>query len=737
MARQLSAKARARLTRSVFATVLLCAALPVYASLQTLDEQTLSQIDAQNGVTITASNANPIRAINLIWTTDLGVANEEANTLIAPTLAGVSGNPWTIATQLDAGSPSVGGIPMLSLRTDWQPLLLTINAMTLKTPTVDYSAQSYGQTGIYSTGHLYLTNKNGIFNGLNNTGTLDFSSTGDVIYRQGAAGSPELSFGNFTLSTTFTNGAAGGQLASTGKIAITPQGLVIGAPYTNTKLLFDLMYDAAPTNFDTTGRSGIIKFGWQGGLKNVLMQLGSGGVGYGTYLNGGLTYYDFDGTHGGGVRSQGLNILAQWDFDSDFAWVLGQAGGNKTQAQFTNWRALGSAASPALSMPVTLDVLQNNVGPAGLCFGGGFASGSPVSASCTGATTPDGVAGLWVPSAVAAGKAAAAVMIRDGYLHAYNQEITVVDPTNIITPSSTYNWSLLYTFGKLDANIYLYPEGRAQGAPVTTTSTGLKADIALASQSPGYWDQANGSTAQRATLYTTGAGTKWATNTHFMIADTGVGEVGTHLHTTQYGVGLVNADLLWTANDLYFRVVNGDTGYPQIPGGLWMQTDTGATYRFRGLFGGGDLQNLSNPSGIFLLDVNLSTSRFIFALSPITPDVNGNAPIGFAGLLDLNSSSYLSLGEISSTAAFKISNMSGRIGWVNGQVNLMSGQNTADHLPVLDISNDLVFGSSATFGGAAGSPVIASVGFGSENFGRIVLPGGTWHSDISIKIPTN
>ena len=147
---------------------------------------------------------------------------------------------------------------------------------------------------------------------------------------------------------------------------------------------------AAPaTAFDRNGRQGILHFAWTGGLVNPLMRIAAGGVAYGTYAAGGHTFYDHTGTNGGGPRSQGLNILASWDFDTDFGWSIGQAGGNQTAARFSDGRRMGPAsATPMLSMPVTLDILQNGTGPAGLCFGGGFASGAPVASSCTSAPRP-------------------------------------------------------------------------------------------------------------------------------------------------------------------------------------------------------------------------------------------------------------------------------------------------------------------------------------------------------------
>lgn len=709
-----------------------------------LNDDSLSNAHAQDGANLDLENSATTTMTQLKWVTDSGaaafgactggVANQHACTLVNNLSLAGSGGPLHINAQLDVGASALSaGNKGLNLTATWDPFLLTLGGLTIHTPTIDYSTRSIGTIGILSQGSLRFMGFNGVFNTAGGA-LLDFQSSGDLFLRSGGAGSPELSFGNFAFNNRFTNGAAGGQQAAPGTVAIDTNGLLITSPFADTDLLFDVAFKASPTNFDTTGRQSITLFGWTGGLVNPTFRVSPGGIGYGSYsttannLSGAnLTYYDHTGTNGGGARTEGLNLSASWDFDSDFSWVIGQAGGNRTQVRFSNWRRLGTSPSPMLSMPVTFDVLQNNVGPAGLCFGGGFTAGAPVQASCTAA------GGSWVDTNVIFGKAALATQIRDGHLWAYNQSVEVFDPTSIL-PYSAYRWSLLYTFGKLDADILMYPEGRIEGIPMGITSTGLKADITLMAQSPGYWNQANGNAAARAALYTTGAGTRWATNTHFMLADTAVGGNT----AVQYGVGIVNADLIWRARDMYFRITDGDDDYTRLPAGLWMQTDTAAQYRFRGLFGGGNLLSMGTPSAIGLFDLNLQTSRFIFVLHPVDP-VAGDAPVGFSGLLDLDGTSYFSLAEVSSPSSyFRIYNTSGRVGWANGRVSLLSGQNNSPtNLPQLTISNDLLFGRSADFcvSGCAGAPLVGSIGFGNEYFGRVALPGGQWNSAITIKIP--
>ncbi|MFN3586104.1 MAG: hypothetical protein ACK4UT_01255 [Moraxellaceae bacterium] len=708
-------------------------------AMQALDEESLSGVTAQDGMTVHLHNAGSLGFSQSKWITDGGAAplgacsggtaNRHACTLTALTITGVDGNPATATATFDAYG---GSNPGLAYRFDWNPVLSNLGYLTINTPARDYSNNSIGALGIYSSGHFHLSNA-GLFNAAGSTARYSFLSKGDIIYRQGDIGTPELSMGNFELSTKFSTGAAGGQTASTGTIGLTADGIRIAAPYTQTFLRFDLMYHGNPAvAFDRDNRRGILRFGWLGGLANARMDINAGGVGYGTYnsntqnlLSGANYSFQNDTGSPGNPRSEGINLLSQWDFDSDFAWVIGQvAGSNETQARFSQWRKMATlpASTPMLTMPVTLDVVQNGTGPQGLCLGGGFTSGMPTQGACTSA------GGSWIAGGVPASQAAMAALIRDGRLHAYSQKIDIIDPASS-NPYSTYDWGVVYTMGKLDADVYFYPEGRNQGVAVTTNSTGLKADMTIGIQSPGFWQRANSSNP----VTRAQAGTNWATNTHLMLADTAVGGDSTQ----QYALGFVNADVLWSARNLYLRVVGSDSGYPQIPGGLWLQTDTGARYQLRGLFGGGNLLDLSNPVGISLMDINISTTRFIFALHPDVL-IAGDAPIGFSGLLDLDGSSYLSIGEVGSPqSAYRFNNLSGRIGWRNGRADLVSGQNSADGLPRFTLKNELLFGQTANFGSGGGNPVVTGVGFGTESFGRMAIPAGRWESEITLRIPTN
>lgn len=719
--------------RDVAAVIMIALATTItsqLAAMQPLDDQDLSSVDAGDGVSVEFSSVAGVGASQIKWVTDNnelndgscsgGISGQHACTQLNDIhVTGVNG-PLYMEAELDVGADGIGN-PHIALGAAWSRQRVVIGGMTFNTAAMNAEGQSLGQFAIESEGQFSLVNRGGLFNNAGDFASLSLQGSADIIYRQGGAGAAELSFSDLVFDMAFTNGAAGGHAPALGRFAIDDAGILLAGSNVDVELTFDLAFKSYPTEFDTAGRSSIMRFGWAGGLINPLQRLASGGYGYGTYMNGANTFQDFDGSQTGS-RSQGFNILSQWDFDSDFALVIGEGGGNRSFVRFSDWRRFGGVAGPMFSFPVIFDVVQGVSAPAGLCAGP-FTSGVANESSCTGA------GGEFYQSGLEAGDAAFAVLIRDAHLHAYSTLIEVTDPLagGMVTP---INWGILFTYGKLDADIFLRPEGRSQGVPVASTNTGIRADVTLLAQSPDAWRRANSaSPVVRAT-----AGDGWRTNTHVMLADT-----NSPIGSGHNGVGFANGDIIYRARDLYIRVVDGDTGYPELPGGLWLQTDSLAQYRFRGLFGGGDLNDLSYSAltKVSLIDVNLETDRFIFVLNPLPVDEEtGAAPTGFNGLLDFNGSSYITVGEVSSPQSqFFVRDVSGRIGWKDGSLAFVSGQNTVDGLPQLVIRNDLVIGESAHFGGPMGQPLIGTVGFGTEDFGRLAIPAGTWSSEVIMKIP--
>ena len=308
-----------------------------------------------------------------------GDANRHACTLLGNfSLSGIGG-PMQIKTDIDVGADGSGNAH-LALAVDWQPQRAMLGGLTFQTDALNASSQSLGQFALQSQGSMQWSNRGGLFNSAGDFSHFRLQSSGDLIYRQGIAGAAELSFGNIVFDAAFTNGAAAGHAPAAGQIALNNGGLEFSAPYADIELTFDLAFKGAPTDFDVSGRDHLVRFGWQGGLINALQRLGSGGFGYATYMDGPNTFQDFDGSQTG-ARSQGLHLLSQWDFDSDFALILGEAAGNRTFVRFSDWRRFGNAPGSMFSFPVIFDVFQSGAGPTGLCAGS-FTSGVPDQPSC-------------------------------------------------------------------------------------------------------------------------------------------------------------------------------------------------------------------------------------------------------------------------------------------------------------------------------------------------------------------
>lgn len=650
-------------------------------ALTPMDDDGLAGISGQDGLTVNLENAIGIQAQQISWETDIATPQEAVTQLSNLTLEGVGGASLAAQLDLDVGNDGVD--PMLAIHYQWGPGRFIMGGMGLTTPT--NVSPSLGQAAFYSQGALNMVN-HGIFDNGGNKARLDFTLMGDWVYRQGNSGSAEMSLGNLMFTNRFTTGAANGHADGFGTIAIDGNGIKVASDFTESVLQFDLMYNDSATDFDTTGRTAMMHAGWIGGLTNTLFRVDAGGVGVNA-----LT-----------PRTQGLHVLAQWDFDSDFILNLGHAGGNDTQLQLRDWRTLGGGTGRMLNMDISLDVLQNGAGTGGLCFG---VTGTTCAAEDFYNTTAD------------AGQSAFAILLRDSYLHAYGQNIAVDSLANVDT-ATAYDWTVLLTMGLLEADVLVYP-----GGPFTEPE-GLRLDAAVMVQSPGFWTAANSTDAATRA----GAGANWETNTHFLLADIG----------NNVGIGLMNADILWQTDDLYFLLGQSDPTFPDLPSGMMLGTNVLSRYQVRGVFGAGQPTALdTNAANVALWDFNLSTDQFRFVLYPTT--AGGSEALGFDGFLNLDGSSYLSLAEISSPqSAFKIYDVTGSIGWANGSVTIRSETETSDGLPSLTLENDLYLGQSANFGQAAPdqlNPLVGSVGFGDQNYGRMAVPGGVWHSEIIAKIP--
>ncbi|CAK9032759.1 Uncharacterized protein (Fragment) [Durusdinium trenchii] len=715
----------------------------------------LSAVAGRDGLSVSVPGGTSASVQEVLWTMDAQPVQE--GVFLKDINATVTGGA---NVTVDAGTPA--GVGNILLKVDWTGLELSIGEVGHTFYRENSQPdQSVGQFGIFSTGDLTIGGR-GLFNSAAADSWFDLNTSGDLYYRQSTGDrAPEISFGDISLGVGFSDGAGGlGQ----GTLGIDSNGIFMDAPFMDFDLFFDLYITPNTTSgvvFDSVAREPTLQLGWEGGIQSTFattgvrtLRIGGGGIGYGSSTDAsidpttpGATYFNHSGQYA--ARSEGLNVTVQWDYDDDFRFILGQAAGERARADFFQWERMGegtaNAADYDFRMPLILDAIGPGRGAGGICFGGSIpTAGSPTSGSCTG-----DFGGSF--ENVAPKDSAMAVVIRDGRLHAYNSRVSIVETVSS-TPTvfDTFDWSLLYTFGKLDANLYFYPDAdQGEGQ--------LRSDVLLAIQSPGYWEAAQDNFAAIELAGNAGdplydPRVRWATNTHFMIADTDINNVAPASATPaqlaareSFGIGIINADLLWRVDDFLVQLVGeaasdvvtpGDPGYypsnANFPG-LWFSTTNLAQYRFRGLFGGGDLQDLSDPVRISLLDVNLVTDNFIFVLGP--PREPGASYVAFDALLSFDGvnrgGTSVSLAEPSSpTASFTVGDISGDIMWTDGRVELKSSNAPGQTKPSLSINNNILIGTS--YPGLIADPLVGNVKLGNDVLGQMVIPSGQIYSNITL-----
>ena len=626
-------------------------------------------------------------------------------------------------------------------------------------------------------------------------GTPQFNVTNpgpsaQLYYRQGGPGSPELVFDKLYLQTGFpasTGGVLGAcsSTASCGSFAPGSQGLYVGAPVLNFNFNFELNYISNPpagSSFTTVGMApytqGLSYWGWQGDFNNAELLMAGGG------MWPGQSSYQPD-TPGG--RNQGMNFAFHANYAPDFTWLVGQANGSAI-LEFGNWVTLPGATFSLNAPNVTLAVVNPSQGPGGLCWGNTVYGANAGACTTSFTRVYDGLTinpqfldvtpGLGSANATGMG-----IAIRNLSLQAYAQSVVLLDDvnntgsysgnvsvTNAITgqvnsvpKTRSQPWDLIYTFGALDGNIYLYPGQYNYGASAPS-GNGLTMDVLLMSQST-----ANNSN-------------KLLGNTNFMIGDP----------TSGYGIGLLQANLLIGAHEMNLLMESD---------GIHLSTPD-MRIEVNGRLGGGQIPNMTSVINIGNIDVNLegginlvltgestmtksqdaaSNNQYVLyvpgtsSLNSVgstvdkytytNPYSNSSSPylyLGFSGSMTLGSSatfgkgcsdpsamgvgcsdSYISLGEPSQPGVdVRFADLQGALRILNGRLFLssagdpvMSGPN---NLPGLQIAADVQVGSTA-----GGAPLATNVMLGQLNtsgsfsgysaLGSIVMPSGQMYSSVILR----
>ncbi|MCC6200201.1 MAG: hypothetical protein IT466_05445 [Moraxellaceae bacterium] len=774
------------------ATCLLGMATPVLA-LEALDEQELSAVHAQDGLTVNVSSAPGITAqqVNLMvdaGTADAATLNMQGISMRGVSTTGVVGGPFNATATLDVGA-NAAGTPVVAINLNTELMRLRVDDLRLG----DDATRSFGTMAVDGKIAVSLLGEGGIFNNATTQTYLKGEITDGAIYYRGLWHQhPYLILNNLHAMWEMEAGALG----------ITNEGIrmsTIGtaSPYINVALDFDLLYKFPlpdgnePVDFMVTGQeSPILHFGWLGSLRDAELKWSFGGswTGYTPYnladVSGGLrlsSKWNFVDNH------EAVNVLGKPE--KEFRWQLGEAAregttGDKTRVnlELSDWTAWGSAPYAHDFPLIAMDVINSNQGPGGLCWGS-----STDAAACGGGgqfvnLTPGTVSGY--SAAVNRTNAdSIALMVRDGQFMTYSRKIKLLERdssgalVNLVggAPRS-FNWGLIFTMANIDGNVYLYPGNGDQGDVAGgSENRGIMADVMLMSQS-----FANGCDIALVNCSQVSGkqNLNWDKGTHLMIADTDVNGNGTTGESRDaMGIGLVSSSFLLLADDARVAVRQTATN-DYWRGGIDIMSPR-TRFNFKGIFGGGILPDDNggyDPAhgqevvAISVVNINLE-GMINLRLSPSAPVTN--APrnfIGFSGALRLQDTdiagfsestsadtvddgTFISLAEPSDAAIdLRFSRITGDIAIVNGRMDLRgTNEDNAvgyagggDGKPKLVIDQTIQFGATAAarmtdgFGGVSlASPgqafEIGRVEFGGQTLGRIVISSGQLYTSFSLK----
>ncbi|MES2919383.1 MAG: hypothetical protein V4729_12300 [Pseudomonadota bacterium] len=695
------------------------------SAFESLTEGEMAEVAGQSGLTLNISSP-AVTASKILYCVDSSTlcqtsftgANASALVLNDFSLrkVGLNGaNPGvgnlTGSLTLDAGSTAVtGGTSGMAISATWDRTRMQIGQLQNGNIT-----QSTGTFVLDSSGSFILSNIQTLFRSGSTGAKLYLAiNDADLFWRQGGAGSPELTFNNIDFLWDMPSGTVG----------FDSNGLLIQGDV-NFNLTFDLRYEYAPTSSFTIGTNAqdipAVRYGWSGGLSDARVTAGPGGSWNAATALTGTAPNQLYARNVQANRTEGITLSMRWNLQPDFRVVLGYVAA-PAAIEFGDWVNLPATAQPPSQPALTtygfdipllaIDMLRAGQGPGGLCWG---ANWEGPQASCEAAVHGGQFLNL------AAEDHSLALLIRDGFLRAYSSSVKIIDPPN---PTETYNWALIYTLGNIDGNIYFRPDTR------TPASVGVKADILVMSQTFDVFD-ADGDN------NTWEQGPNWGYGTHFMIADT----------DADLGIGLVNASFLLAGDNQYINLISSGVSIGDA-------TVAGSPVRWhvRGQLAGGDIPNMNDMVQIANWDGNFEFDRFNLTLSP--PAVAGETYVGYeftARFANTNiaqfsqntagdssdDGSYLSLSDPGRpTKDIRLADIQGWYAARNGRLQLKSDSDTPVGVPAqLILQNDLLIGASVPGVGATSADVfrISRVEFENRDLGSIVIPSGQWYLGIGLQ----
>lgn len=765
-------------------------------ALVSLDDQDLSVVTAQDGVTVTLESSNSgVSATSIKQTLDAA----QILTLGNMSLVGksninnvtVGDAPVRFINTFDVGTNGAGQPEVAyTLKLD-SAARLRINDLTLGT-----SPRSLGTMALEAnSAQLKLTNVGGPLNYGNAGGGYLFGEilNASMYYRQLSSNTaPYLVMDNMNLRWEIPKATLG----------MTSQGLFMGTldkvaspstPLQNTLLNLELGFDlkyrnpahGAGSEFvrNDPNAGPLINFAWKGSVKDARLLWAAGGS-----WNGSGVW-----TNPAANTSEGLRLNSRWNYvnhadatgvlgenalttPSEFRWRFGEAGGQRLSIELSDWNNMPGVLYAHSFPMIALDVLAGGAGPGGnattssLCWGGAVSSGS---GACTGAMTDKQNLRLQAGQVRNYGLSntnydSLGVLVRGANLLSYSNKIKLVEGTTV---RAVKDWGLIYTLANLDGNIYLYPGGNP-----ADLNKGIIADISLVSQTldasgnqvTGPWGKWNGGSGS---VTTAAHDNRWNRGTHLMIADTtACSRVSCDTGETGMGIGLIGSSILLMANDtrLWVKPYSylNDSSY--YDGGIDLLSPQ-MRMEVKGTFGGGTIPygkqivtgGLVGVNAEGLLNMRISpsapsdASHFLgYSMAARLYDIsNGTLYTQDSNVIASGKGSYVSFAEQNRPdKPLLLGGISGDFAITNGKVNLVNATETEgialnDGYYKLRISNDILFGTQANArllegtdngtrlpGGTTAQPFrINDVSFGGDKLGSVVIPSGQWHYSATLR----
>lgn len=641
---------------------LLLAPAPVQA-LSEMSEHELSAVNAQDGLEVSIAT-NTITADRL----RLDIDNPNGSypgynaylDLEDITLTGVNsdgtttGLATTFTSTFDVGAVSQSTLPAMAFQSSWTRTRFMAEAIRHQSD----SGKSFGSTAFDSSGSLSIINTGGPFNGASNEAYLNAQITdGEWYYRQNGN---EFIWDNLNANIGYSGGT----------LSLDASGITFTATRFDWDVQWDIGYRSSPAVAMSSAADVVpyLHYGWAGGLRNVQATIRGGGVWVGPVTS----------------RTQGVNISWRADADTDFEWIIGDAGSAPAVLYFQDWVNLPGATA-GLNIPnLTLDVINANQGPGGFLYRG---------------TDTDTLYSM-PPDA-----GALAVVMRDTSFLTYNTKVRLVDTT--IARDQVYDWALIYTLGDVDLNLFAYPGGK----PSVNAAEGLRFDLALGVQSPG---------------------PNWTKNSHFLIGDTDVG--------SNVAVGFVNTNFLINIDNGYLTLLSSgleletQTDFRWRLGAIFgggILTDLTTPVR---MF---DLDLDLHASGI---NVKFNPPPCPLSVCATYMSYQWDARLYQSNAADPSTAdSSIAISEPSRpNVKLVFGEIGGDVQVRNGVIDLRAGTETpADNETRLAFEQNLRFGLSATnpsfYSGNNRPLYINDVALGTIKIGAMVLPGGNWYGGFALK----